>query len=283
MSTLATLDAWVRAAAQTLEKGARGSVAYALSPIVPGHCVVAPPKPVSTLSDLSDDELQDLFATAAAASARLQSVDPRASAFNFAIKDGAASLDGFAAVHVVPRRPGDLPPDAVHALLDAWTMSPDGATDSRPPIDLPPDEQRVPRSGEMMAAEAARYIQVGATLSPLFVMPADTDTPIYFGPHTLKPTVHFYQSPLTRAFVNLKPLVPGHVLVTPRRVVPRLQDLTTEEAMDLWRSVRLVQSLIQRVYGAPGAHLGIQDGRDAGQSVPHVHVHILPVGCLASA
>jgi diadenosine tetraphosphate (Ap4A) HIT family hydrolase len=275
----ATLDAWVKAASQTLERGARGSVVLTLYPIVPGHCVVAPPKPVSSLLDLTEDELADIFSTAASAAARHLKEDPRITAFNLAVKDGTASLEGLAAVHVVPRRPGDLPPDAVHGLLDAWAACPDGAADSRPPLALPPDDQRVPRSAEVMAAEAALYARAGVAISPLFAVPAETETPIHFGPFPLKSACHFFESPLTRAFVNLKPLVSGHVLVSPRRVVPRLQDLTREETMDLWKSVQLVQALIQRVHGASGAHLGVQDGRDAGQSVPHVHVHVLPVGC----
>ena len=111
------------------------------------------------------------------------------------------------------------------------------------------------------------------------------------------------QSDLCIAFVNLKPLVPGHVLVVPRRVVPRYSGLTPEEAKDLWEGVLAVQRILakarrERPAGAaatgPGecaarapSHgpeyeheleftIGMQDGPIAGQSVPHVHVHILP-------
>jgi len=86
----------------------------------------------------------------------------------------------------------------------------------------------------------------------------------------------FWASPLSVAFVNLKPLVPGHVLVTPRRVVARMAGLSPEEEEDLWRSVRVVQSIVGGVHGAEDFDLGIQDGPVAGQSVPHVHVHVLP-------
>jgi diadenosine tetraphosphate (Ap4A) HIT family hydrolase len=44
----------------------------------------------------------------------------------------------------------------------------------------------------------------------------------------------FATSPLSFAFVNLKPVVPGHVLVSPKRVVPRFADLSEEEVADLW-------------------------------------------------
>ena len=88
----------------------------------------------------------------------------------------------------------------------------------------------------------------------------------------------FYTSPsnLTMAVVNLKPLAPGHVLVVPRRAVPRMEELTPEEAADLWTSVVEVQRVVEKVHGADASNLGVQDGRGAGQSVPHVHVHILP-------
>lgn len=66
------------------------------------------------------------------------------------------------------------------------------------------------------------------------------------------------------------------MLVISKRCVPRLCELSEAERRDLWRTVRVVQEAVCRVHGATGAKIGVQDGRDAGQSVPHVHVHILP-------
>jgi len=83
----------------------------------------------------------------------------------------------------------------------------------------------------------------------------------------------------TFAFVNLRPIVPGHVLVVPERIVPHLSDLDDEEYADLWHSVRDVQGVLQRHYGESGCsafNVAVQDGKAAGQSVPHVHVHVLP-------
>jgi bis(5'-adenosyl)-triphosphatase len=99
-----------------------------------------------------------------------------------------------------------------------------------------------------------------------------------FGRFTLPGDQVFYLSPsgLTVAIVNLRPLTPGHVLVLARRCVPRLEDLTADEFADLWVSVREVQGALRKEYGATGFNIGVQDGEGAGQSVPHVHVHILP-------
>jgi len=86
----------------------------------------------------------------------------------------------------------------------------------------------------------------------------------------------FYRTTLSYAIVNLKPIVPGHVLVIPTRVVPRLTDLTTPELTSLMSSVQHVGRVIEKEYGADSLTVACQDGKAAGQSVPHVHFHILP-------
>jgi bis(5'-adenosyl)-triphosphatase len=78
------------------------------------------------------------------------------------------------------------------------------------------------------------------------------------------------------ALVNIKPILPGHVLVSPIRSVARLHDLTPTEVSDLFLTVQRVGRMIERVYKATALNIAIQDGSDAGQSVPHVHAHIIP-------
>ena len=110
-----------------------------------------------------------------------------------------------------------------------------------------------------------------------------TGDSLQFGRFTISPQQIFYASPtaLSAAIVNLRPIVPGHVLVISTRVVPHLSDLTQEEYVDLWTTVRKVQHMLGQKYFAAAAtgaafNVAVQDGRSAGQSVPHVHVHILP-------
>ncbi|KAI5366024.1 putative HIT-like domain-containing protein [Septoria linicola] len=86
----------------------------------------------------------------------------------------------------------------------------------------------------------------------------------------------FHITPLSFAVVNLKPLLPGHVLVSPLRVKPHLSDLTSEEISDLFITVTRVQKTLKRVYKAEAFNIAVQDGAAAGQSVPHVHCHIIP-------
>jgi bis(5'-adenosyl)-triphosphatase len=74
----------------------------------------------------------------------------------------------------------------------------------------------------------------------------------------------------------LKPLLPGHVLVSPLRVQPRLSDLTKDEIADLFLTATRIQRTLKRLYKADAFNVAVQDGEAAGQSVPHVHCHIIP-------
>eukprot|EP01126_Amoeba_proteus_P010052 TRINITY_DN13894_c0_g1_i1.p1 TRINITY_DN13894_c0_g1~~TRINITY_DN13894_c0_g1_i1.p1 ORF type:complete len:141 (-),score=26.06 TRINITY_DN13894_c0_g1_i1:23-445(-) len=86
----------------------------------------------------------------------------------------------------------------------------------------------------------------------------------------------FYTSPLSRATVNLKPIVPGHVLVIPKRRTLKFSELTPEEVSDLWMTVQKIGSVIERHYSATSLTFALQDGHEAGQTIKHVHVHIIP-------
>lgn len=97
-----------------------------------------------------------------------------------------------------------------------------------------------------------------------------------FGPHRLSGDEVFAETALSLAFVNLKPVVPGHVLVTPRRVVARFADLSADEASDLWLLAKRLGPPLEAHFGASALTLAIQDGPAAGQSVPHCHIHLLP-------
>ena len=86
----------------------------------------------------------------------------------------------------------------------------------------------------------------------------------------------FFRSKLSFAFVNIKPVLPGHVLVSPVRIVKRFCELTEEEVADLFTSTQKIARVIEKAYDATSLSIAIQDGPDAGQTVEHVHVHVLP-------
>ncbi|KAK3115622.1 Dinucleoside triphosphate hydrolase [Teratosphaeriaceae sp. CCFEE 6253] len=98
---------------------------------------------------------------------------------------------------------------------------------------------------------------------------------IHFGTFNVTSQV-FHTTKHSFALVNLKPLLPGHVLVSPLAVKPALSDLTKDEITDLFLTVTRVQRTLKRLYNADAFNLAVQDGAAAGQSVPHVHCHVIP-------
>lgn len=127
------------------------------------------------------------------------------------------------------------------------------------------------------------------------MMGSQPSSPLHFGPFEVTSQV-FLTTPYSFALVNLKPLLPGHVLVCPKKPHQRLTELTVPELTDLFQSVQRVQRMLARHYfshawfekhghdtaaanGTPTVgsfNIAIQDGQDAGQTVPHLHVHIIP-------
>lgn len=97
-----------------------------------------------------------------------------------------------------------------------------------------------------------------------------------FGPHKITSNEIFFCSKHSFGLVNLKPIVPGHVLVISRAVRPRFLDLTKEESADLMASAHSIASKLQDIHKAESFTFTIQDGMQAGQSVPHTHLHIIP-------
>jgi bis(5'-adenosyl)-triphosphatase len=86
----------------------------------------------------------------------------------------------------------------------------------------------------------------------------------------------FAESELSLALCNLRPILPGHSLVVPKRHVARLDELAEDEVADLFRFARRVTALLKRQFGGTGADWTVQDGAAAGQTVDHLHLHVIP-------
>ncbi|CDS02045.1 hypothetical protein, partial [Sporisorium scitamineum] len=78
------------------------------------------------------------------------------------------------------------------------------------------------------------------------------------------------------AIVNLKPIVPGHVLVIPTTPYHRLSEAPAQIVASLFQSVQEISKGLEKVFEAEALTISVQDGEAAGQTVPHLHVHILP-------
>ncbi|HZQ59423.1 MAG TPA: HIT domain-containing protein [Acidimicrobiales bacterium] len=82
---------------------------------------------------------------------------------------------------------------------------------------------------------------------------------------------------LAAAVLNAYPYTSGHLMVLPTRHVGQLEDLSGDEAGELWDGVRQAVAAIKGAYRPGGINLGANLGRAAGAGVPdHLHVHALP-------
>ena len=82
---------------------------------------------------------------------------------------------------------------------------------------------------------------------------------------------------LTRIMMNKYPYINGHLLVSPRRHLPGLDNLTPAETLDLMDKVRESIAILKRVMHPDGFNVGLNLGLVAGAGVEsHLHFHIVP-------
>jgi diadenosine tetraphosphate (Ap4A) HIT family hydrolase len=72
------------------------------------------------------------------------------------------------------------------------------------------------------------------------------------------------------------PVSPGHMLVVPRRHVASFFETTTGEQAALLKLLNLARIEISRQFAPAGFNVGINDGAAAGQTIAHVHIHLIP-------
>ena len=76
------------------------------------------------------------------------------------------------------------------------------------------------------------------------------------------------------AFLDAFPVTKGHTLVIPKTHYGKIQDMSQDDSTDLFRTVYDVVSKIDKITGS--TLLAIHNGKESGQEIPHVHVHLIP-------
>ncbi len=90
------------------------------------------------------------------------------------------------------------------------------------------------------------------------------------------PSHKVYEDEKTLAFLDVNPSSPGHTLVIPKAHIARVEDLPEEDARCLFAALHKIVGRVQGAMGAPASTIGINNGRESGQEVPHVHIHVIP-------
>ena len=77
------------------------------------------------------------------------------------------------------------------------------------------------------------------------------------------------------AFHDISPQAPTHVLVVPRKPIARVGEATAEDQATLGHLLIVAAQLSRQLNLAKGFRIVINNGPDGGESVPHLHVHLL--------
>ena len=84
------------------------------------------------------------------------------------------------------------------------------------------------------------------------------------------------QSEMSFAIYDGFPVNEGHVLIIPKRHTANYFDLSLEEQKDYIELLNRVKGIVQEKYNPAGFNVGININEAAGQTVPHVHIHLIP-------
>ena len=78
----------------------------------------------------------------------------------------------------------------------------------------------------------------------------------------------------TLAFMDAFPLTKGHVLVIPKNHYEKIQDMPLEKNTALFETLRKVLLKVDKLTNA--TLVAIHNGKESGQEIPHVHIHLIP-------
>lgn len=90
------------------------------------------------------------------------------------------------------------------------------------------------------------------------------------------PCVKVYEDDKTLAFMDVMPQAEGHVLIIPKEPAESILELSAEGAAAMIIATQKVARAVKKALRAPGIYLMQLNGAPAGQTVFHVHFHVIP-------
>jgi histidine triad (HIT) family protein len=90
------------------------------------------------------------------------------------------------------------------------------------------------------------------------------------------PSIKVYEDEKTLAFMDVMPQADGHVLVIPKEAAENIFDLSPGGASAMMATTQKLAAAVKKGMNASGIMIAMLNGAPAGQSVFHVHFHIIP-------
>ncbi len=95
--------------------------------------------------------------------------------------------------------------------------------------------------------------------------------------HKEIPAHIIYEDEHSLAFMDIMPQVPGHVLVICKECATNLEDVSTHALSHLIHTVKMLAPIVAKSMGKAGFQIRQYNGKQAGQTVFHLHFHIIPL------
>lgn len=90
------------------------------------------------------------------------------------------------------------------------------------------------------------------------------------------PSTAVYEDDDFKAILDVNPAARGHVIIIPKRHASNIYELEDEDAAKVFPIARRIASALQKTYGCDGVNILQNNGEAAGQTVFHLHVHVVP-------
>lgn len=84
-----------------------------------------------------------------------------------------------------------------------------------------------------------------------------------------------YEDKFWRVVYDEYPVSKGHVLIIPKRHIESFFEITVE-LFSLFRTFNKTKKILDELYHPDGYNIGVNDGKYAGQTIPHLHIHLMP-------
>jgi len=93
---------------------------------------------------------------------------------------------------------------------------------------------------------------------------------------TMAPEKIVAQNAHTFTVRDTLPVSPGHTLIVPKRHIAGIFEAQPDEVAALWEALQLARTQLIKEFTPDGFNIGINDGLAAGQTILHLHMHIIP-------